>query len=174
MEFELFNDDFGLAFFGDVHLQHVELEPSWRDRGIKDQATASAKWNAGTQAAGQTWSQGIARTTKPIVSAAIAARASMQANFASATAPGGRWETNLNAVGDSGIKAAAATAEPMYLAGTERAQGKFNTAIGKILQAEANILPSIYAMASGTQAASEQRMLSFSRQMHALKGSLGA
>jgi hypothetical protein len=108
------------------------------------------------------------------VSAAIAARSTMQAKFAAATAPGGKWETNLNAIGDSGIKQAAATAEPMYLAGTERAQPKFLQAITKIIAAEQNILPSIYAMASGTQAASEQRMLSFSRQMHALAGTLGA
>lgn len=164
--------DLQLGYGG--HLHHSEPDSFDRLRFIKTAAVAGAKWNTGTQGAGQTWSNGIQQTTKPIVSAAIAARSAMQANFASATAPGGKWETRLSAVGDQGIKAAAATAEPMYLAGTERAQGKFLAAITKIIAAENNILPSIYAMASGTQAASEQRMLSFSRQMHALAGTLGA
>jgi hypothetical protein len=166
--------EFELDGIGGVHLQRVEIETLDRPRYIKSAQTAATKWNAGTQGAGQTWSTGIAQTTKPIVSAAIAARAAMQSNFQTATNPGGTWETRLNAVGDAGIKAAAATAEPMYVAGTLRGQGKFSTAITKIIAAEQNILPSIYAMASGTQAASEQRMLSFSRQMHALKGTLGA
>ena len=141
---------------------------------MKSLATTTAKWNAGTQAAGTTWSSGFAQTTKPIVAAAIAARGAMVANFTAATAPGGVWETRLSAVGDAGIKAAAATAEPLYVAGTLRAQPKFAAAAQKILAAEANILPSIYSLPSGTQAAGENRMLSFSRQMHALRGTLGA
>jgi hypothetical protein len=141
---------------------------------MKTAAQATSRWNTGTQNGGDAWVKGIQQTTKPIVSAAIAARSAMQANFANATKAGGTWETHLTAVGDAGIKAAAATAEPMYLAGTERGQGNFQAAITKIIQAEQNILPSIYAMASGTQAASEARMLSFSRQMHALQGSLSA
>lgn len=166
--------EFELDGLGGVHLQRVEIETLDRPRYIKSPQTASTKWNNATQAAGTTWSSGIQQTTKPIVSAAIAARNAMQSNFQAATAPGGTWETHLNAVGDAGIKAAAATAEPMYLAGTQRGQGKFLSSITKVIGAETNILPSIYAMASGTQAASEARMLSFSRQMHALKGTLGA
>lgn len=160
--------------FAGQHLQREYVDSFDRPRYLKTQAQASAKWNTGTQNAGQTWVQNTQATTKPIVSAAIAARTAMQQNFATATAPGGVWETRLNAIGDAGIKAAVGTAEPMYVAGTLRGQGKFNTAIGKIIQAEQNILPSIYSMASGTQAASEARMLSFSRQMHALRGTLGA
>lgn len=141
---------------------------------MKSVAVATAKWNTGTQGAGQTWVQGIQQTTKPIVAAAIAARGAAVTNYTTALQPGGVWETRLSAVGDAGIKAAAVTAEPMYVAGTLRAQPKFATAITKILAAEANILPSIYSLPSGTQAASENRMLSFSRQMHALRGTLGA
>lgn len=163
-----------LEGFGGAHLYWSEPEDLDRRRYLKLPADAGARWNTNTQNSGPAWSSGIARTTKPIVSAAIAARSKMQTRFAAATAPGGTWETHLTAVGDAGIKAAAATAEPMYLAGTERAQPRFLAAITKIIAAEANILPSIYAMASGTQAASEARMLSFSRQMHALQGTLGA
>jgi hypothetical protein len=166
--------EFELEQLGGTHLYWDEPTSFDRPRFIKTANYASARWNTGTQAAGQTWVQGIQQTTKPIVSAAIAARTAMQQNFAAATAAGGIWEQHLNAVGDAGVKAAAATAEPMYLAGTERGQGKFLTAITKIISAEQNILPSIYSMASGTQAAGEARMLSFSRQMHALRGTLGA
>lgn len=141
---------------------------------MKTVAQATTRWNNGTQAGGQAWVQGIQQTTKPIVAAAIAARGAMVANFTTATQPGGVWEQKLTQVGDAGIKAAAATAEPMYVAGTARGQAKFSTAITKILAAEANILPSIYSLPSGTQAAGENRMLSFSRQMHALRGTLGA
>ena len=141
---------------------------------MKSLATTTAKWNAGTQAAGTTWSSGIAQTTKPIVAAAIAARQAAITNFTAALQPGGVWETRLSAVGDAGIKAAAATAEALYTAGTLRAQPKFAAAAQKILAAEANILPSIYSLPSGTQAAGDNRMLSFSRQMHALRGTLAA
>lgn len=140
----------------------------------RNATTATENWKAGTSTAGPRWVQGIQQTTKPIVSAAIAARAAMQANYANATRAGGIWEQHLSAVGDSGIKAAAATAEPMYVAGTERGADNYQKAATKIIAAENNILPSIYAMPSGTQAASEARMLSFSRQMHALAGTLGA
>ena len=166
--------DFELELFGGAHLQRYTPESGDRVRYLKDPATAGTRWNTNTQSAGPTWLKQFQSTTKPIVSAAIAARGAMQANFQAATAVGGTWQTRLEALGDQGIKNAAANAEPMYVAGTLRGQANFLKAITKIIAAEASILPSIYAMASGTQAASEARMLSFSRQMHAQAGTLGA
>ncbi len=76
---------------------------------MKTPQQAAAKWDASTSVGQQTWLTNLQNTQKPIVSAAIANRAVMQANFAQATQPGGIWEQRLSAVGDAGVKAAART-----------------------------------------------------------------
>jgi hypothetical protein len=135
---------------------------------------AAQKWDASTAVGGQTWADNVQRTTKPIVSAAVANRAVMQQNFAQATAPGGTWERNLEAVGDSGIKAAVANSIPQYQAGVTRGQPKFLAAITKIIAYEQAGLPAIYAMPSGTTAAGIARASAWITYMAAGKGNLGA
>src|SRR5579859_7119723 len=97
---------------------------------------AAQKWDASTQLGGQTWATNLQNTQKPIVSAAIAQRSVMQSNFNQATQPGGIWEQRLSAVGDQGIKQAAANSIAQYQSGVSRAQPKFLTAITKILAYE--------------------------------------
>jgi hypothetical protein len=55
--------EFELDLFGPQHLHHVHVDELTRDRYIKSPQTAASKWNSGTQAAGGTWSTGIAQTT---------------------------------------------------------------------------------------------------------------
>jgi hypothetical protein len=98
----------------------------------------------------------------------------MQANFAQATAPGGRWQSRLEAVGDSGIKAAAAAKAGNYATGVQQAQPKFLSAITKIIAYENAGLPAIHAMASGNTAAGIARASAWITYMAAGKGQLGA
>jgi len=135
---------------------------------------AAEKWNSSTATGQQTWADNLQRTTKPIVSAAIAQRSVMQSNFQAATAPGGTWERRLEAVGDSGIKSAAAAKAGNYATGVSQAQPKFLSAITKIIAYENAGLPAIYAMPSGTTAAGIARASAWITYMAAGKGQLGA
>jgi len=141
---------------------------------VKTAAQAAAKWDASTAVGGAVWLQNLQSTTKPIVAAAIAQRGVMQANFNQATAPGGVWERRLDAVGDSGIKAAAAAKSGNYATGVSQAQPKFLQAITKIIAYEAAGLPAIEAMPSGTTAAGIARASAWITYMAAGKGQLGA
>ena len=135
---------------------------------------AAAKWDASTAVGQQTWLTNLQSTTKPIVAAAVAQRSVMQANFANATQPGGVWQSRLEAVGDSGIKAAAAAKAGNYTTGVTQAQPKFLAAITKIIAYENAGLPAIYAMPSGTTAAGIARASAWITYMAAGKGQLGA
>lgn len=135
---------------------------------------AAQKWDASTSLGQQTWLQNLQSTTKPIVAAAIAQRSVMQSNFSQATQPGGVWERRLEAIGDSGIKQAAAAKAGNYSSGVTAAQPKFLAAITKIIAYENAGLPAIYAMPSGTTAAGVARASAWIQYMAAGKGQLGA
>lgn len=141
---------------------------------MKTAAQATAKWTASTSTGQQTWLDNLVGTTKPIVARAIAQRGVMQQNFAQATAPGGSWERNLEAVGDQGIKQAARDKSSNYGTGVAQGQNRFNSAITKILAYEAAGLPAIYAMPSGTLQAGIARATAWIQYMAAGKGQLGA
>lgn len=141
---------------------------------MKTAAQAASKWDSSTQQGTQTWLTNLQQTQKPIVAAAIAQRSVMQANFNASTQPGGRWESRLSAVGDAGIKSAAAAKSGNYATGVSQAQPKFLSAITKILAYEQAGLPAIYSMASGTTEAGVARASAWIRYMAAGKGQLGA
>jgi len=141
---------------------------------VKTPQQANQKWIASTSVGEQTWVQNLQSTTKPIVQAAVAQRAVMQANFNQATAPGGRWQTALEAVGDAGIKSAAQAKAGNYSTGVQQAGPKQLAAITKIMAYEAAGLPAIYAMPKGTTAAGVARASAWIQYMAAGKGQLGA
>ena len=141
---------------------------------MKTPQQANAKWVASTSQGTQTWVDNLNSTQKPIVGAAIANRAVMQANFAQATQPGGRWETRLSAVGDAGIKQAARDKQQNYASGVQQGASKQLAAITKIIAYEAAGLPAIYGMPSGTTAAGVARASAWINYMAAGKGQLGA
>ena len=141
---------------------------------MKTPQQAAQKWDASTSVGQQTWLANLQSTTKPIVGAAIAARGAMQSNFAQATAPGGVWQTRLEAVGDAGIKAAAAAKANNYSTGVQQAQPKFLAAITKVMAYEAAGLPAIYAMPSGTTQAGIARATAWITYMAQGRGQLGA
>lgn len=141
---------------------------------MKTPQQAAQKWDSSTSQGQQTWLENLQRTQKPIVARAVAQRAQMQANFANATQAGGRWERNLEAVGDAGIKQAAAAKAGNYSSGVAQAQPKFLAAITKIMAYEQAGLPAIYSMPSGTTAAGVARATAWIQYMAAGKGQLGA
>lgn len=139
---------------------------------MKTPAQAAAKWDASTAVGQQTWLTNLQGTTKPIAQAAVNARQKMQANFATATAAGGSWETHLLAVGDSGIKAAAAQKASNYSTGVQQAQPKFLAAITKIIAYENAGLATLTP--KSTPGSGYTRMTEWFAYMSAGRGTLGA
>jgi len=138
----------------------------------RDAATGNAKWKANANSAG--WLDGLQKSTKPIVSAALEQRGTMQAKFSAATAPGGKWERHLSAVGDTGIKQAAANKVGNYDTGIEQGAGNQLKALTKIVAYETSNLPTIYAMPKGTRAASKARQNAWLDIMADAAGTLSA
>jgi len=137
-----------------------------------DAAIGNAKWKANANSAG--WIAGLNKSQKPIVAAAIAQRGTMQTKFTAATAPGGTWERHLSAVGDGGIKAAAAAKATNFDTGIEQGAGNQLKALTKIVAYEVANLPTIYAMAKGTRAASKARQNAWLDIMADAAGTLSA
>lgn len=141
---------------------------------MKTAQQAAAKWDASTAVGQQTWLQNLQNTQKPIVAAAVANAQVAVSNYSQALQPGGTWQRSLEAVGDAGIKAAAAAKAQNYTTGVQQAQPKFLAAITKIINYEQQGLPQIYAMPSGTTAAGIARASAWIQYMAAGKGQLGA
>lgn len=139
---------------------------------MKTAAQANAKWVASTAQGQGVWLQNLQGTTKPIVASAIAARGKMQSAWNAATAPGGKWETHLNAVGDVGVKAAAAAKQNNYGNGVAQASAKQLASITKILAYEA---AGLATLTPKSQAGSGRtRMNEWHDYMLAGAGTLGA
>jgi hypothetical protein len=135
---------------------------------------AAAKWDASTSIGQGVWLQNLQSTTKPIVGAAVAQAGQAISNYSTALQPGGVWQRRLEAVGDSGIKAAAAAKAQNYTTGVQQGQPKFLAAITKIIAYENAGLPAIEAMPSGTTAAGIARATAWIQYMAAGRGQLGA
>ena len=141
---------------------------------MKTPQQAAAKWDASTAVGQATWLQNLQATTKPIVAAAVANAGVAVSNYSQALQPGGSWQRSLEAVGDAGIKAAAAAKQQNYTTGVQQAQPKFLSAITKIIAYEQQGLQQIYSMPSGTTAAGIARASAWIQYMAAGKGQLGA
>lgn len=158
--------------FGVAHLQREDEFTFDRLRFIKTPAQANAKWVASTSTGEQTWVDNLNATNKPIVQAAVDARAKMQTRFAAATAPGGKWETRLLAVTDQGVKSAATAKRANYSTGVGQASQKQLRAITKIIAYETQALTQL---TSKSQAGSgKTRMNEWFDLMSAAAGTLGA
>lgn len=168
--------ELGLGF--GQHLNRDEAPDLDRPRFIKSAAQANAKWLAGTAAASGangSWAENLGSTTKPIVARALEQKQVMVTNFQRAVSDG-KWENNLQAVGDAGIKAAARAKADNYGTGTAAGSpgaSKFGTAIAKIIAYEAQNLPQIYSMPKGTLAAGKARMNAWADIMAAGAGNFG-
>jgi hypothetical protein len=167
-----------LGLTGTGHLGRFVAPDPDRPRFIKSAAQANAKWLAGTAAASGangSWAENMGTTTKPIVARAIEQKATMKANFMRSI-DDGKWENNLQRVGDAGIKAAAKAKADNYGTGTAAGSPgatKMAAALAKIIAYEAQNLPQIYAMPKGTLAQGKARMNAWADIMAAGAGNFG-
>ena len=151
------------------HLHHEYAPERPYEPGIATAQQAADAWETQSQGATTKWAQNLQGTSKPIVQAAIAQKSVAKANYALAI-DSGRWETALAAVGDSGVKAAAAAKAGNYGTGISAAKQKYLAKIGPLLTYISAGLPQLESMPSGTTAAGVARATYWIQYMAGAKG----
>ena len=152
-----------------VHQHHGYAPERPYEPGIATAQQAADAWEAGAQAATQKWATNLQNTQKPIVASAVAQQNVALANYQAAL-NSGRWAAALNAVGDAGIKAAAAAKAGNFGMGVSAAKPKYQNKIGPLLSYISAGLPQLDSMPSGTTAAGVARATFWIQYMAAAKG----
>ena len=137
-------------------------------RFIVDPATAGQRWVTGAQAGTQKYVDGVQATQKDPTARAIAAQASLLANF-SQSVTSGRWQRNLAAVGAAGWKAAVAAKAANYGTGVSASEQKYVAAVGPLFQFMSAEQAKIAGMPSGSLAASIARATTWMTDLHNYK-----
>lgn len=132
---------------------------------IVDAGTAAARWVASAGAAQQRFTEGVQATTKDPTQLAIQAQAKLVQNF-NAAVSAGRYARGLQAVGQAGWKAATVAKASNYATGINASQDKYLTAIGPVLQIEAQLQQQIAAMPNTTLQDSINRMAAWATGLH--------
>jgi hypothetical protein len=153
--------------FGHWHHEYAPDGP--REFAIATAQQAADAWEAGAQQATTKWATNLQNTQKPIVAAAVAQQGVAVQNY-TASLTSGRWAAALNAVGDAGIKAAAAAKSGNYGMGVSVAKPKYQAKIGPLLTYIAAGLPQLESMPSGTTAAGVARATFWIQYMAGAKG----
>src|SRR5438445_3533301 len=151
------------------HLHHEYSPERPYDPGIATAQQAADAWESQSQAATQKWSTNLQQTTKPITQAAIDNLGVAKMNYA-ASIDSGRLAAALRAVGDAGVKAAAAAKAGNYGTGVSTAKPKYLAKIGPLLSYIAAGLPTLESMPSGTTAAGVARATYWIQYMAGAKG----
>lgn len=136
---------------------------------IKSLQATVANWQAGTATGQQRYLDGVNNTDVDVVGRAISSQGALLQNFQNAVSSG-LWARRLQAVGTQGWKAAvAAKGGQNWTNGINAGVQKYNQKMQAVLQVEAGLQQQIDAMASGTPAANDQRMLAWSNGMRQAK-----
>lgn len=151
------------------HLHHDYGDGYAREFGIATAQQAADAWESQSQGATTKWATNLQQTTKPITSAAIAQKSVAKANYAAAM-DSGRWEAALSAVGDAGVKAAAAAKAGNYGTGISASKSKYLAKIGPLLVYINAGLGQLESMPSGTTAAGVARATYWIQYMAGAKG----
>ena len=138
---------------------------------VKTAAQASANWTASSGRAQTAYQQGVEGYTGDWAGATVAQQATLLTNFQQAVTSG-LWAAGVNAVGTAGWKADTVAKIANYGVGFTAGAQRFQTAITKIIGAEANIIPGLPPR--GTYDQNKVRATAFMDAMHALRGQLGA
>ena len=147
------------------------MRPSDEGTQVKTAAQAQSAWTGSAGRAQQNYVQGVQNYNGDWAGATIAQEQVMVSNFQQAIAAGA-FRAGVSAVGTTGWKSATEAKSANYGVGFQAGAQNFQTAIGKIINAESNIVPNLPPR--GTYQQNVQRATTFMDAMHALKGQLGA
>jgi hypothetical protein len=125
-------------------------------------------WTNSAPTAQQNYVAGIQGTNVDVVGRAIA-NASVAATNYQIAITSGLWARKLQAVGTSGWKAAAVAKASNFATGLSAGAPKYQAAMSTWLPIIDAAAANVNNMPSGTQAASEARMVAFSRALHDAK-----
>lgn len=138
---------------------------------MKSAATAAANWTASAGRAATAFSEGVQSTTKDQAALAVAQQATLVANF-NAAVNSGRWAAGVQRRGTPYWKQQTQAKAANYSQGFTAGASNFQSAIGKIIQAESSIVNSLPPRGDINQ--NLQRANAFALGLHQLKGQLKA
>jgi hypothetical protein len=138
---------------------------------VKTAQQAAQNWINSAGRAATDYQQGVEGYTGDWAGSTTRQQAVMSNNWTQAVSSG-RWAAGVNRRGTAGWKNATVAKIGNYSTGFQAGSQAFNTAIAKIVSAEANIVGSLPPR--GTFDQNKTRATAFMDQMHALKGTLGA
>lgn len=137
---------------------------------MKTAAQAASNWTGSAGRAATDWQTGIQSYSGDWAGATTRQQAAMSTNW-NASVANGSWAAGVNRVGTNGWKTATENKAANYQTGFQAGSQAFSTAIGKIIQAEANIVGSLPPR--GTYQQNVARATAVMDGLHALKGTLG-
>lgn len=138
---------------------------------MKTAQQAAANWIGSASRATTAWQEGVQNYSGDWAGSTTRQQAVMQANLNNAI-NNGSWAAGVNRVGTQGWKQATQDKGGNFSTGFTAGASKQAAAIGKILQAEANIVGSLPPR--GDYTANKARATAVMDGLHALKGTLGA
>lgn len=138
---------------------------------MKTAQQAQTNWTGASSRASTAWNDGIQATTKDQAALAAAAQPRWLAGVQDAAA-NNRFANGVTRRGTPYWKSQSQAKAGNYTTGYAAGANNFGSAIGKILNAEANIVSSLPAR--GDINANLQRSAQFALALHALKGTLKA
>lgn len=138
---------------------------------MKSASQATQNWTGASGRASTAWSEGIQSTTKDQAALAAAAQPRWLQGVQDAAA-NNRFANGVTRRGTSYWKSQSQAKAGNYATGYTAGANNFASAIGKILQAEANIVSSLSPR--GDINANLQRAQQFALAMHGYKGQLKA
>lgn len=131
-------------------------------KALPSATEVQAKWKANFGAAGSSWAAGIGRVDRaPGLDAAAAV--DRYVSGVQASAP--KFAKNVAAVSLQSWQSAASAAQGRLAQGASKGEAKYGSQIAKVLQAEANIIPSLPPRGDTEQ--NITRSGEFQRRMHA-------
>jgi hypothetical protein len=138
---------------------------------VKTAAQAASAWQASAGTAAANWTQGINNYNGDWAGATVGAYQNWVSGLANAQA-NGNWQRGVQSAGTSGWKAASQAKAANYSTGFTAGSQEYTQAIGKVMGALQNIVPSLPPR--GTFDQNKLRATTLMDSLHALKGQLSA
>jgi hypothetical protein len=138
---------------------------------VKTAAQALANWQASAGTAATNWQQGINNYNGDWAGATVGAYNNWVSGLANAQSQG-LWQRGIQAAGTAGWKSASQAKAANYSTGFQAGSNEYQQAIGKVMGALQNIVPSLPPR--GTYDQNKLRATALMDSLHALKGQLGA
>lgn len=132
---------------------------------IPSAAEVAQRWVSSAAGAQQRFTDGVQSTQKDPTALAIQQQTKLSTNFAQAVSSG-RWARNLGRVGKAGWQQATVAKAANYSTGIQASQGKYEAAIGPVLQIEQSLQSQIASMPKTTLQDSINRMAAWATGLH--------